>query len=107
MAIVINLILIAVVIVCITDKAQFFIGFEEWLSKKLGGKVQYKILECSLCQTWWASLCYLIATHSVYIWTIALALLIAISTSLIGDIIQLSQDMIGFLINAIYKLIEK
>lgn len=99
----IDILLLSTICVMVTDISGFFDYFEEWLGKKLKAKVQLKILECSLCQTWWLGLLYLIITNQVHIYSIAYTLFIAVQTPIILDTIYLSRDLVGKAINIINK----
>lgn len=102
-----DLLLIATIVVCVTDIAQFFTYFEEWLGKKIGGTVSFKILECSLCQTWWCCFIYLILTHNIHLWTLAASLFIAVQTPVIGDTIYLIRDTMGNIVNKLNEVLSK
>lgn len=102
-----DLLLIAIIVVSVTDISGFFDYFEEWLGKKIGGTVSFKILECSLCQTWWCCFIYLILTHNIHLWTLAASLFIAVQTPVIGDTIYLVRDTIGNLISKLNNILTR
>lgn len=98
-----NILLIAIFVVCVTDISQFFNQMEEYLAKWLNLKqVHIKLLECSLCQTWWLSLIYLICTNNITLINIVIAILISVFTTQIKNVITLFQDIITKLINKMY-----
>lgn len=98
-----NILLIAIFVVCVTDISQFFHQMEEYVAKWLNLKqVHIKLLECSLCQTWWLSLIYLICTNNITLINIVIAILISCFTTQIKDVITLFQDLITKLINKMY-----
>lgn len=107
----INILLIAVICVCIIDISGFIDTLKSALSKLLTkGKLtnsnySLKPIDCSLCMTWWLGLIYLIICNSVSLLNIAILLLIAVSTPIINDIIRLIQDLIIKLIQVIEKSI--
>lgn len=100
-----DIIYIAIIVVCITDIALFFDHFQEWLGKKLGGTVNCKLLSCSFCQNWWLCLAYLILTNNIHLYTIAFTLFISVQTPIIADAIYLIRDSMGNLINKLTKLL--
>lgn len=98
-----NILLIAIFVVCVTDISQFFNQMEEYIAKWLNLKqVHIKLLECSLCQTWWLSLIYLICTNNITLINIVIAILISCFTTQIKNVITLFQDIITKLINKMY-----
>lgn len=105
----INILLIAVICVCIIDISGFVNSMKSALSKLLTkGKLSnsnysLKPFDCSLCMTFWIGLIYLIICNSISILNIAVLLLIAVSTPIINDIIRLIQDLIIKLIQVIEK----
>lgn len=107
----INILLIAVIVVCIVDISGFIDTLKSALSKLLtkgkfsNSNYSLKPIDCSLCLTWWIGLIYLICYNSVSLLNIAILLLIAISTPIINDIIRLIQDLITKLIQVIEKYI--
>lgn len=98
---ILKLLMIASITVMVTDIAQFFQYFENKLSKWLKGPVHIKLLECSLCQTWWLSLFYLIYTNQISILSLFLALLAAILTPQIHFLLRRLQDRITEVIDNI------
>lgn len=107
----INILLIAVICVCIIDISGFIDTIKSALNKVITkGKLtnsnySLKPIDCSLCMTWWSGLIYLICYNSVSLLNIAILLLIAISTPIINDIIRLFQDLIIKVIQLINKSI--
>lgn len=100
-----NLLYIATITVLVSDNTDFFYTIENQIAKALNAKaVHIKLLECSLCQTFWLSLIYLIATNNVSIFNVMIVLLIATSTPLINNLFQLIQYIVGTLINKIYSI---
>ena len=110
----VNIILIAIICTIVTDLTDFFPTIKKYIWKFTFGKNKpykeypLKLLDCSLCQTWWLSLIYLIIIHKVSLLTIAFTLFIAFLTPVISSIIVLVKDIFAKLLNIIYKyLIER
>lgn len=99
--IILNIFLISTIWVMITDIAQFGQDMEDRLSKWLGGQVHLKLLECSLCQTFWTSLIYLICTNQISILSVAIALFFAVNTPLVLSAYYTIKDALEWLLNKI------
>lgn len=98
-----NILLIAIFVVCVTDISQFFTQIEEYIARWLNLKqVHIKLLECSLCQTWWLSVIYLIYTQNFNLSNIVIAILISCFTTQIKDLIIFFQDIITTIIKTLY-----
>lgn len=102
----INLLLIQVIVVMVTDISGFFNHFEEWLGEKLKGKVHLKILECSTCQCWWLCLLYLLCTRELSLPLIAFSLFLAVMTKITADAIYMVRDGLLGILRKINRLIE-
>lgn len=90
-----NILLICIFWVCVSDIARFGESIEQIISRRKGKKVTLnKIFKCSLCQTWWTSLLYLIITSNLSILNITFTIFIAINSTIIKDVISLLQDAI-------------
>lgn len=96
----IDILLIAVILVCITDVSGFWEEVHKWLEKWLKCRVSMpKILVCSLCQTHWCGLLYLLITGQLSLLSYAMVLLVAICTPLIYNAIINIREIIGLVIN--------
>ena len=93
-----NILLIAVVTVCIVDISGFT---DSWKSafKRLvtRGRMSdpyytLKPFDCSLCMTFWSGLIYLWVTHSFTLWMVTFLLLISVMTPVIKDFIILIRE---------------
>lgn len=88
-----NILFIAVIFVCITDLTDFPITLKSLISKLLTkGKIEtpnYKLhlLDCSLCQTFWASLIYIIVIGQFSILSLAYILFIAVNTNIVKKVL--------------------
>lgn len=90
-----NLLLICLFWVLVTDYARFGESIEEIISRRKGKKITLsKIFKCSLCQSWWTSLLYLIITSNISVFSVVAALFFACSTTLIYDTVNLLYDLI-------------
>lgn len=106
-----DILLIALICVLVTDKTDFFSNVEKMIYKVLHPERQprelhLKLLRCSLCQTWWCSLVYLIITGNVTLFNLAYALFIAFLTPVIGDLLEWVRDILYKFIKIIYKITE-
>lgn len=94
----VNLLIITAIIVFITDLTDFWEYVKKQIWKFAWGKskpykeYQLKILDCSLCQTWWIGLIYLLFTHQFTIPYIGYVALLAYLTPVIKDILYLIKD---------------
>ena len=109
----INILLIALICVIVTDLTDFFDFINRivwnWIynnKKPYTGK-KFKLLSCSLCQTWWLSFIYLIATKDLHLYSIAYALLIAFLTPVIAEAVLFIKDILMKLIVTLENLIIK
>lgn len=107
--IVLDLLLIAVIVVCIVDISGFVNSIKSALNKVITNgrfsnfNYSLKPIDCSLCMSWWIGLIYLIIYNSVSLLNITILLLIAVSTPIINDVIRLIQDLITKLLQMIEK----
>lgn len=107
-----NIILIAVICVIVTDCTDFFNYVNMWIwnwvfdHKKPYNGFQFKLLSCSLCQTFWTSLAYLLIIHHLNILMIAYILFIAYLTPVILECLCLLKDIMIKLIDIIYKILK-
>lgn len=93
-----DILLIAVVTVCIVDISGFT---DSWKSafKRLvtRGRMSdpyytLKPFDCSLCMSFWSGLVYLWVTHSFTLWMVTFLLLISVMTPVIKDFIILIRE---------------
>lgn len=92
--IILNLFLISCICVMVTDISNFPFELEERIGKWLGGKVHFKLLECSLCQTWWCGFIYLLCIGELSILTVFLALFMAVNTTLVLSLYHTLKDAV-------------
>lgn len=104
-----NILLIAVVTVCIVDISGFT---DSWKSafKRLvtRGRMSdpfytLKPFDCSLCLTFYAGIIYLWITHSFSVWMITYVLLISVMTPVIKDLIFFVRDLCQKIISVLYR----
>lgn len=107
-----NLLLIAICIVCVVDLTDFpttikrAISFIMTRGKLVKDDYRIHFVDCSLCITFWVGLLYLILTSHLTILTLAVLLLIAVNTMTICSIIKLIMDIINICIKKIYERID-
>lgn len=96
MKIVIDLLLIAIIVVNITDISDLLPHIEEALKRwlKRDRIILPKIIRCSYCQTHWLCLLYLLITSQLSLATYALTLFICFLTPIIMEIQILIRDLI-------------
>lgn len=65
-----------------------------------------KLLSCSLCQTFWVGIIYLLITQHFTIFNLGYVALLAFLTPIIKDTLFLVREAFNNLLNLIYKLFE-
>lgn len=109
-----NIFLIAVILVIITDLSGIVEYIKSHLYYKLRGTYNYPpswdtpiihLLSCSLCQTWWVGLVYLIVIGQVTFASLAYLLAIAYLTTTIKDIIVFIKEVLTKAIDKLFKMI--
>lgn len=94
----IDILLIAVIVVCIVDISGFTDSWKSALKKVLTkGRMSdpyytLKPFDCSFCMTFWTGLIWLLVIHSVTLWMLAYLLLICVMTPVIKDVIILIRE---------------
>jgi len=108
-----NLFYITFLIVFITDISGVTYYIKKTLLKLLfksknpdPDKFTIKILECSLCQVWWCGIIYLLATQELSFGSLALVAVFSLSTSVLGNLVQLVIDICNTVIEKIYILLK-
>ena len=98
-----TLLLLQVIIVIITDLSGFPEDGIKPLLKRITGGVgePSKIFTCSLCQTNWAGLIYLLATGQFSLLAYAYVLFLAFMTPVTGSLLYLVRDFIQRMIESI------
>ena len=109
-----NIFLIAIILVIITDLSGIVEYIKSHLYFRLRGTYDYPpswdtpiihLMSCSLCQTWWVGLVYLIVIGQVTIPAIAYLLAIAYLTTTIKDIIVFIKETLTKAIDKLFKMI--
>lgn len=106
----VELILIALFWVLVVDIAQFPTEIKRALFRWLKGKQAYvdyslKPFDCSLCLTWWTGLIWIIVAGFRFDYVV-LCLGIACFTPIIKDIILLTRDFLGWIIDRAYNIFQ-
>ena len=99
-----TLILISIIVVVITDLSGFVDDGLTPLFRKITGNPvgePSKIFTCSLCQTHWAGLIYLLCTGQLTFASYALVLAIAFMTPVTGSLLFLIRDFVQKMIDTI------
>lgn len=103
----IDLFEITVIVVIIVDISGFVDSIKVFIGKVLGiNNVSLKPFDCSLCMTFWVSMCYLIYTNELNLTTVMVTLLLSVMTPVISDLIYFVRDIFGFIISKISKLLK-
>lgn len=104
----INYIIITITLVFITDYARFPSYLLGRLSKWLGTKqqVHIKLLECSLCQTWWATIIYTLCAGNFTSEVLVMPVVCAFSTKFIAELMYIVEDIFFFLAEKIRGLLK-
>lgn len=106
----VELVLIALFWVLVVDIAQFPAEIKRVLFRWLKGKREYvdyslKPFDCSLCLTWWTGLIWIIVVGFRFDYVV-LCLGIACFTPIIKDIILLTRDFLGWIIDRAYNIFQ-
>ena len=110
-----NILLIAVILVIVTDLTGIVEYIKSHLYFHLRGTYDYPpswdspiihLMSCSLCQTWWVGLVYLIVIGQVTIPAIAYLLGIAYLTTTIKDILVLVKEILTKAIDKLFNVIK-
>ncbi len=98
-----DLLLIQVILVIITDLSGFpEDGIKPLLRRITGSPGEpSKIFTCSLCQTHWAGLIYLLVTGNLTFLNYALVLFLAFMTPVTGSLLYLVRDFLSRIIESI------
>lgn len=109
-----NIFLIAIILVIVTDLSGIVEYIKSHLYFRLRGTYDYPpswdspivhLMSCSLCQTWWVGLVYLIVIGQVTIPAIAYLLAIAYLTTTIKDIIVFIKEVLTKAIDKLFKML--
>lgn len=109
---ILDILLIALCTVIITDRTDFFEYIKRWIwnfafdYKKEYKGFEFKLLDCSLCQTWWLSLIYLLITKSVTLPLIAFSLFVAYLTPAINTLLIFINELFSWLFEQLFQLID-
>lgn len=96
----IDLLLLAVVVVYITDISGIIHTLKTLLGKMLNIEVRnLKPFDCSLCMVWWSLLCYALIIGELNIYTLAYTSLLSALSSRIADIMRLCDEVLTNIIN--------
>lgn len=87
-----------VICVLVTDGTDAFGNLERFIYKlvfpsRAPKKFSIKILHCSLCQTWWCCLVYLIATANFSLMLAAYSLFLAYMTPVVHNLLEFIRDL--------------
>lgn len=110
--VILNLFIISIIWVLILDLSGFALTIDKLFYKIFYPKrpfredAHFKPWDCSLCLTFWSSLIYLIAIHSLTLPNIAFSLLFAWLTPIEKDIFIMVKDMVTKLIDLLYTLFK-
>lgn len=111
--IILNIWIITLIIVFITDTTDFWESIKQLLWKfTYSNNKPYKpytihILDCSQCQTWWIGLIYILCTGNFTIPYIGLCALMAFLTPIWKDLLYLIKDILTKTLNIINNILNK
>lgn len=106
-----ELILIAFTVVFITDLTDFSTNVKKFIWRVVKGQEKpyrefsIKLLECSLCQTWWITLIWTLIMGEMSIALIFFSAFLAFMTPIIREIWELTFDFAVSLIRNIRHII--
>lgn len=106
-----NILLITTIICLITDISGVVESIKNWLKKWLDikGEIKCKLLECSLCQSHWINLIYVIYLYvndclcSNFLFIYTYILFLAVNTTNITNILLFIKDLIEYIIQKLWK----
>lgn len=110
-----NILLIALILVIITDLSGIVEYLKSHLYFKLRGTYDYPLswdspiihlLSCSFCQVWWVGLLYLIVIGEFTIPAIAYLLVICYLTTTIKDILVFLKELMTRVIDKLFNIIR-
>jgi hypothetical protein len=104
-----NILLITIGFVIVSDILQFWNNFSPIISGWLtGGKIKKaipsKIMTCSTCQSWWTGLLYIILTHQLTIPMVVYTLFVASMAPVISDFLRFITETLK---TVLYKINNK
>ena len=104
----INYLIITITLVFITDYAKFPAYLLARFSKWLGTKqiIHIKLLECSLCQTWWATIIYTLCAQNFASEVLVMPVVCAFSTKFLAELMFIVEDIFFFLVEKIRSLLK-
>ena len=109
-----NILLIALILVIITDLSGVVEYIKSHLYHRLRGTYDYPtswdsplihLLSCSFCQTWWVGLLYLIVIGQFTIRAIAYLLVICYLTTTIKDLLVFFKEVLTRAIDKMFKML--
>ena len=110
-----NILLIAVILVIITDLSGIVEYIKSHLYFRLRGTYNYPetwdtpiihLLSCSFCQVWWAGLLYLIIIGGLSFGAVAYLLVICYLTTTIKDLLVFFKEVLTKSIDKMFKIIK-
>ena len=110
MRLIVSLFLIAVIAVIVIDMSGFIPAVKAAIARFLTKhgrqtdpeNVRLKPLDCSFCMTFWVGLGFMLGTREFSLWALAALCLVALSTTIIDDILSLIMDSFS----ALFRWIE-
>lgn len=108
MNIYINILCITVICVLISDIIQFWTDFSPYIKMaltkgKIKSPIDFKLFQCSLCQSHWLNLIYILCLGKFTIFNYMVILLLSTATPLIKDTIILITELIKKVLNGTYE----
>ncbi len=110
-----NILLIAIILVIITDLSGVVEYIKSHLYYRLRGTYDYPpswdtpiihLISCSFCQVWWAGLLYLILIGGLSFGSIAYLLIISYLTTTFRDMMVFIKTVLDKAIDKLFKLIK-
>lgn len=96
----IDILLLAVIVVCIVDISGFTDSWKSGLKRLLTkGRMSdpnysFKPFDCSTCLIFWSSLLYLIMTQQLTFYMLAYVLVVSVMSVVIKDLIYFIRDLL-------------
>lgn len=111
-SVILKLIILQVIVVSLIDISGIIDTLKHFLWKKYVKKGDYhnlnlKPISCSYCSLHHIGVIYLLVTHHFTLFYYMILLILAMLTPITGDLLLWLKDTLTWLVNKMYKLLDK